>query len=374
MKLGMSAWRLRGQRTGIGRYIVGILEQLTPAVRRGMFDEINVYTPHALATSDVELPPGVRNEVLQSRLPMLIWESLRLGPSSRDDVVFYPSYSRPPVARHATVVTIHDATMRMLPHMFTRRDRLLYGPLYGWSGRHATIVITTSEAGKRDIAREWDVDPDKIRVTPLAAAGHFAPLGPDEDTGKMRRELLGADVPYFMFAGKISGRRNLPQLLTAFAKFKEGRSPHKLVMVGPAHAAEAAAAMAAECGVGADFITFSYVTDDVLNKLYNCAQAFIMPSVYENVSFPVLEAQACGTPVICVSTDGALEMTGGEALLIPKLETPALVEAMNRIAGDEPLRIDLSRRGLENSSRFSWTRCARETLEACAEAVEIHGG
>jgi glycosyltransferase involved in cell wall biosynthesis len=320
----------------------------------------------------VDLPSHVTNKVLRSRLSMVLWDNLRLGPAATDDVILYPSFSRPLVTRRASVVTTHDATMRIVPHLFTRRDRLIYDPLYGWSARAATLVLTTSEAAKRDIVKAWDVDPWKIRVTPLAAGEEFHPLA-HADPAELRRELLGQDVPYFMFAGKISGRRNLPELLRAFSVFKSAGARHKLVMVGPAYAVEAVNVLAQEFGVQGDLITFSFVSDEKLNTIYNCADAFIMPSVYENGSLPVFEAQAAGTPVVSVATEGTLEITGGEALLIPKLEVAALVEAMTRIAEDESLRSDLSRRGLENSRRYSWERCAAETLAVCSEAAGMIG-
>ncbi|MBA3342508.1 MAG: glycosyltransferase family 4 protein [Gemmatimonadaceae bacterium] len=374
LTLGVSGWRLQNERTGIGRYLLSIVERFSPELAAQRFADINVYSPQPLAASRVHLPPHVNNKVLRSRLPMVPWENLRLGPSATDDVVLYPSFSRPFFARRATVVTTHDATMRIVPEMFTRRDRIVYDRLYGWSARAATLVLTTSEAAKRDIVREWDVDPAKIRVTPLAAAECFHPLPADDDRGRLRHEMFGDDAPFFMFVGKISGRRNVPELLRAFARFKLGGHPHKLVVVGPTYAVEAVKVLAVAGGVASDIVTRSFVSDDVLNRIYNCADAFIMPSVYENGSLPVFEAQATGTPVISVATEGTDEITGGEALLIPRLEVGALVEAMTRIATDESLRRDLSRRGLQNSRRYSWVRCAAETLAVCGEAAAMSHG
>ena len=310
--------------------------------------------------------------MIESKLPMLPWENLRLGPSAKDDVVLYPSFSRPFVARRATVVTVHDATMRIVPEMFSRRARLVYDPLYGWSARAATLVLTTSEAAKRDIVNGWDVEPEKIRVTPMAASKTFRPLSQGEDRERVRHGLIETDAPYFIFVGKISGRRNVHELMRAFAMFKLGGHPHKLVVIGPSYAVEAVNALAAANGFSSDLITRSYVTDETLNRLYACADAFIMPAVYENGSLPVFEAQASGTPIISVRTDGTEEITGGAALLIPELEPKGLADAMTQVATDESLRENLARRGLENSHRYSWERCASETLAVCREAAEMY--
>jgi len=373
LTLGISGWRLHGQRTGIARYLLSIIERLSPEVLQERFASITVYTPRPLASAAIELPQGVTERVLRSRLPLLPWENFRLGPAANDDVVFYPAYSRAFMSRGATVVTTHDATMKIVPDMFDRRARYVYAPLYGWSARAATLVITTSEAAKRDIVAAWDVDPERIRVTPLAAAATFAPLGESADLVALRSAMLGEDAPYFLFVGKISGRRNIPELLRGFLAFKRQTGlPHRLLIAGPDYAVKVVRETADEIGVSGDLVTRPYVPDDELNVMYNCAEAFITPSVYENGSLPVFEAQAAGTPVISVDTEGTREITGGAALLIPTLSAQEIAEALSTIASDGALRSDLSTRGLANSSQYSWERCARETIAVCHDAAQLH--
>ncbi|HYN80291.1 MAG TPA: glycosyltransferase family 1 protein [Gemmatimonadaceae bacterium] len=373
LTLGISGWRLHGQRTGIARYLLSIIEQLTPEIVQDRFASITVYTPRSLASSQIQLPAGVRERVLRSRLPLLPWENFRLGPAAGDDVVFYPAYSRALAARGATVVTTHDATMKVVPTMFDRRARYLYAPLYGWSARAATVVLTTSEAARRDIVAAWNVEGEKIRVTPLAAATSFAPLGDSADRGELRATMLGEDVPYFLIVGKATGRRNIPELMRGFLAFKRQTTlPHRLLVTGPDYSIELARRTADEIGVGDDVMTRPYVRDDELNVLYNCAEAFITPSVYENGSLPVFEAQAAGTPVISVDTDGTREVTGGAALFMSALTAHEVANALSTIAGDLELRRDLSLRGLANSRQYSWERCARETLDACYDAAQMH--
>ncbi|MBA2706931.1 MAG: glycosyltransferase family 4 protein [Gemmatimonadaceae bacterium] len=369
LTLGVSGWRLRGERTGIGRYLTSLIACWSAEVVAGRFASIGLYTPTPLDDSDIHLPAPVDNRVVRSHLPMVPWENLRLGPRATDDVVLYPSFSRPFYTRGATVVTTHDATMRIIPEMFTRSDRLVYERLYGWSARAATIVLTTSQAAKADIVNEWDVNPEKIRVTPLAAAADFHPVSL-ADAALTRRSVLGDDRPYFIFVGKISGRRNMPELLRAFAEFKRAGYPHKFVVVGPARAVKTVQSLADELGVRDQVVTRSFVPDVELNRLYNGADALIMPSVYENGSLPVFEAQATGCPVIAVDTQGTREITGGAAMLIPHLEAGHLVGAMCSLADDDSLLRDLAARGLANSNLYSWRRCADETLAACVEAAE----
>lgn len=371
--LGLSGWRLQGQLTGVGRYVQNLIRHWTPELVADRFGRITVYSPRQLG-SNVELPQGVTGRVIGSSMSMVAWENLRLGPNARESAMLYPSYSRPILSRGASVVVTHDATMRLHPELFSNADKRIYDPLYGWSARNSTLVITTTEAARADIVREWKVDPEKIRVTHLASVECFRPLGDTIDRSAERIRLTGADLPFFLFVGKLSGRRNLECLLKAFAQFRATSIfPHLLVIVGPQSAIAAAEKRADELNVRSFLVTKSFIGDDELNILYNCADAFVMPSTYETVSFPIMEAQAAGTPVICVDTPGSREMTGGEALLITRLEVKELVEAMERIASDPAIRSHLAARGLRNSRQFSWEKCATETLDICAEAARMNG-
>jgi len=373
LTLGVSGWRLHGQRTGVARYALSILERLTPEVIDGRFRRVNVYTPKRLDTAGIHLPASVAERLLASPLPMLLWDNMYVARKAADDVVFYPSFSRPIVSRGATVVTTHEAIMKLVPQMFDKRARFIYAPLYGWSARAATLVITTSEAAKRDIAAAWDVDIAKIRVTPMAAASAFTPLPDSVDRTALRVKLFGDDAPYFLFVGKISGRRNIPELLRGHQLFRRATGlPHRLVVAGPDYAVQAVQRMAAEVGVGPELVTRSYVPDDELNAIYNCADSLVIPSAYENGSLPVFEAQAAGTPVISVDTEGTREITGGAALLIGALSAQQIADAMSAVASDPQLRRSLVQRGLANSTQYSWERCARETISVCHEAAQLH--
>ncbi|MEO6655364.1 MAG: glycosyltransferase, partial [Pyrinomonadaceae bacterium] len=114
-----------------------------------------------------------------------------------------------------------------------------------------------------------------------------------------------------------------------------------------------------------------YVSDEELNLLYNAAEAFISPSVYETICLPVMEAQAAGLPVICIDTPGMREATGDSAMLLSRLEVDELVAAMSKMAGDSELRRDLSEKGLIYSKRFSWKKCAADVLAALTEAAQM---
>jgi glycosyltransferase involved in cell wall biosynthesis len=369
MKLGINGWRIHGQRTGVGRYVLNVVRHWTADVASA-FSRITCYVPKPLDRNEVPLPDKIDVKVLASDLPMLAWDNLRLAPSSQDDVLFCPSYSRPVFSRGKTVVTTHDAVPQIHPELFPRSVGLFYNRLYGWSARHAALAITDSEAARQDIARCWKVPLDRIRVVYLAPVESFRPCHDESKLEACHRRAVGSSAPFFLFVGKISGRRNIPCLVEAFALFKKLTThPQCLLLVGLNPHQMDLGALCRSLGVAEHVRVCGYVTDEELNLLYNRAEALVMPSVYETVSLPVMEAQAVGAPVICIDTAGMREITGGAAAMIPKLEAQALLAAMIRVVEDKAFRSDIASRGLENSSRFSWLRCSKETLAVLTEAA-----
>ena len=369
MRLGINGWRVHGQRTGVGRYLLNVVRHWTEDALAG-WSRVTFYASRPLDRAEVPLPPNIDVKILGPALPMLVWENSRLGPSSHDDVLFCPSYSRPLVSRGATVVTTHDAVPQIHPELFPLSVRLFYNRLYGWSARHATLVVTDSEAARQDIAQYWHVPLERIRVVYLAPLDAFRPRRDAAMLAEGHQRAVGSSAPFFLFVGKIAGRRNLPCLLEAFALFKRRTAhPHCLLLVGLNPHQLDVAALSGRLGVSQDVRQCGYVSDDELNVLYNRAEALVMPSVYETVSLPVMEAQAAGAPTICIDTTGMREITGGAAGMVPRLEPEALVAAMIQMVEDRAFRDDIAARGLENSKRFSWIRCSHETLAVLREAA-----
>lgn len=373
MKLGINGWRIHGQRTGVGRYLLNIVKHWTPDMVSGRFDEINFYTPKPIDRSEINLPVNIRERVLSPDMRMLAWENLRLGPTATDDVVFHPSFSRPIVARGKTVVSLHEASHYLYPQFFPKSVPLFYNRLYAWSGRHASIVIAGSEDSKKDIAHHCRIPLSQIRVAPMAPAEFFKALKKDSRIDRVREKYVGsANTPFFLTVGKMSGRRNFPCLLEAFAEFKKRtRNKHKLLMVGLNIHSIDIGGLIEKLGIQDQVLNPGYVSDDELNLIYNAAEAFISPSIYETICLPVMEAQAAGLPVICIDTPGMRETTGGSALLISQLEVEYIVEAMSRMAENESLRDELSETGLIYSKRFSWQKCAADVLAVLSDAVSM---
>jgi glycosyltransferase involved in cell wall biosynthesis len=374
VRLGVDGWRLQAARTGIWRYLANVVSRWEPGVVAGRFDRVTVYTPRAIDRRHVPLPDGVTEQVLGPPARMLVWDNLRLGPAATDDVLFCPSYTRPIVARGATVAAIHDVIPLMRPELFGRLQRVFYNRLYGWSAHHATLVVTSTGAARDDMARVWALPPERIRVIPLAAAERFRrPVEPSL-AAATRERLVATTAPYFLFVGKSAGRRRVPTLVEAFAAFRQATgSAHRLVLVGPAPSDEVIAAVA-HFGLAGAVVHPGFVTDDELAALYAGAAGLVCPSTHETVSLPIMEAQAAGCPVICLDSAGTREITGGAAVFLHRLDVDALAAALGRLARDRPLGEELSEAGQASAARFSWDRTAAETLDVLAEAAGLGPG
>jgi glycosyltransferase involved in cell wall biosynthesis len=371
MKLGINGWRIHGRRTGVFRYLSNVVRHWTPELIAGRFEEVTFYSPKPLdGLEGVALPPGLRSRVVGPPWRMLVWENLRLAPAARDDVTWHPSYSRPLFARGATVVTVHDAIHETNPELFPPAGRIFYKHLYRTGARHATLVLTNSEAGKRDIVRHMGIEPSKVRVVLLAPAETFREPPPEGVLREAVARHVGVEVPFFLFVGKLSGRRNISLLLEGFAEFKRRtRLPHKLALAG-ANVHDLDLERMLRRGAIQDAVIHPRHVDDAdLNALYHGATALVSPGVHETMCLPVMEAQAAGTPVLCADPVGTLEFTGGHALALAEPTAGAMAEALERLAEDAALRADLAARGRAHSQRFSWERTSRETLAVLAEAA-----
>lgn len=376
MRLGINGWRIHGHRTGVGRYLLNTVRCWSREFARGTFAEARFYSHLPLDRNEVPLPDWISHKQLGPAMRMLLWENLRLGPAADVDVLFCPSFSRPRLTRAKTVVTVYEATLALYPqyfprnHFFARPD--LYIPIYRWSARNATLVLTTTQAAKNDIIKAFGVPEERIRMAPLAPAPEFVPVRDAAALRSIREKYFGEDVPYFLFVGKLTPRRNVPMLMEAFARIKEKHKlPHKLLVAGINTTGIDLPGHARSLGISSHFVHTGYVPNEDLLLLYNASDCFVLPYSYEALSLTTMEAQAVGVPVITTDVPGLRETTGGHALLLPEAAVEPLAEAMLRIAEDRELHGRLSVDGLEFVKEFTWERTARATLATLWEAANL---
>lgn len=231
--------------------------------------------------------------------------------------------------------------------------------------KRARAVIAVSQNTKRDVVTMCGIDPVRVTVVPNGYDRSRYGTGIDAKWVKQKYGLDG----YLLYVGNLLPHKNLGRLLNAFARITP-TFPHRLVIAGkkdiryyPALAAEAR-----RLGLEERVVFLDYVSADELPALYAGAEAFVYPSLYEGFGLPILEAMACGTPVVASRAGSLPEVAGEAALLVDPHGNEELAGAMEAVLSDSWVREDLRRKGLEQAERFSWERTAKATLEILLEA------
>lgn len=273
-----------------------------------------------------------------------------------------------------TVITIHDMTLWLFPQYHNGLRLLSMRPFIPLAARRAAAIVAVSRATKQDIVRILRVPPEKVHVIHEAPAASFHPLDRATALNAMREDGLGPGVlpeRFALYVGTIEPRKNLVRLLQAFAQLWHGGVvPHKLLFVGQRGWKEEPVFRAVEqLGLEEAVLFLGYVPHETLIALYNLAEALVFPSLYEGFGLPVVEAMACGTPVI-TSRNGSLgEVTGGAAEFVEPTSTESIAEGLRSVLNDPARQAELRAHGLAQSSRYSWERSAKQTQEVYRQAV-----
>jgi glycosyltransferase involved in cell wall biosynthesis len=369
MRLAIDGKRLVQARTGPARWLEHLLHQW-----RSMdvpFTEMRVYTPGPTEHS-WEAPPKLRNVVLESRLPMLLWENLALRrAAAADDVLFGASYTIPLAFPRPSVVSnqgIYEGPHgTVLPWWHKYR----YSAMFRHSAQKAAVVLANSQSTKNDLVQYYGIDPAKIRIVYQGVGPPFGWRHDREAVARQAGAILGFTEPYFLFVGKMSVRRHVPELLRAFAAVRSSLpDATRLVLVGPDHVQIGIANHIAACGLAGVSLHLPHLDQERLATVYSGATAFILPTTHEGLSATILEAMACGTPVVTVDHAPLAEGFREHVLLLEAPDVASLRDAMLRLAQDASLRDRLSEAGRGVAARFSWRRTAEETMNVLADLAQ----
>jgi glycosyltransferase involved in cell wall biosynthesis len=354
MILGVNGIRLVGKRSGVGRCIEAILSCMGEMDHP--FREIRVYTPRPLG-DDVVLPPCATNIVLPSALPMAMWEQFTLlNAHGSKDLLFCPSYVIPLLARCPTFL-IHHGSYEGYPQAFgwwtLNKARLAYS----LSARRASVVTTVSEWSKRDMVRFYGVEPERVHVVPDGVnTTLFRPIEDPKRLTEWRRRVTGSDVPYIVYVGKPTERRNLSPLIKAFGLLKREKSiSHKLLIVGAdLPGGSLFRQVIASEGISEEVVVLGYVGHEEMPLVYNAADLFIYPSSYEGFGMPVLEAMASGTPVIALNNTAFPEFAAGVAHLLPNARISTLKEGIRAVLSNSSWREQMKKDGPKRAAAYDW--------------------
>jgi glycosyltransferase involved in cell wall biosynthesis len=283
------------------------------------------------------------------------------------DIFHATEHLLPPLRRVRTVFTFHDAIYALFPQYHLPMNRLFLGLMMPRFLRRADAIITVSECSKGDAVRLYGIDPARIRVIYEGVDARFQPVTDPTRLAQVRARY-GLPEHYVLYVGTIEPRKNLTTLLEAYANLRFAICDLRLVIAGKkGWLYESFFARLRELGLEDAVVLPGYIADEYLPALYSAANVFAFPSLYEGFGLPLLEAMACGTPVVCSNASSLPEVCDGAALLVEPTDVPALVQAMERVLSDESLRATLRARGLAQAAKFSWERTARETLAVYRE-------
>jgi glycosyltransferase involved in cell wall biosynthesis len=231
------------------------------------------------------------------------------------------------------------------------------------AARRAAAIITVSQLSKDDIVKHLRVDPGRIHVTHEAVSSFFRPV---RDPGQTRsvRTKYGLDSKFILAIGSSDPRKNIETLVNAYALLPENlKAEYHLAIVWTASVlATSISEIIQDLGIS-QFVHFLFqVPNEDLVFLYNEASLFVFPSLYEGFGLPVLEAMACGTPVIAANTSSIPEVASDAALLVEARDTKGIAGTMAQVLSDTKLASEMVQKGLKRNALFSWEKCARETL------------
>ncbi|MCG3210878.1 MAG: D-inositol-3-phosphate glycosyltransferase [Anaerolineae bacterium] len=355
----------RARRTGTETYALELIKAM--ARLAGSRSRLRLYTPHPPQHPDWPDSAGVETRVIP--LPRL-WTHLRLSAEllrRPPDALFVPAHVLPLVCPAPAAVTVHDLGYRHYPQAHRRADRWYLDWTTRRHTRVARHIIADSQATQTDLLNFYRADAWRISVVYLGRDESLAPVTnvAQIEQAKSRCQLAG---DYLLYIGTLHPRKNLVRLIEAFAAARPQLPAElagvKLVIAGQkGWLFDQIFARVAELGLAEHVIFPGFVANADKPALLSGALAYVFPSLFEGFGLPVLEAMACGTPVLTSNVSSLPEVAGDAALLVNPHDTAAIAAGLLKVMTDAGLRQQLRARGFEQIQKFSWDTAAAQVLE-----------
>ena len=382
MRIGIDVSLVPGQTSGGGQYAY----QLTRAL--AAIDPVNSYLLYPVFYHIVhpdfrpaDLPSAANMRVAQRwltpELVRFLWrqdrsEQFKEFLLGNVDIVHSTTFCAPRFhrRRRRLVVTIYDLSFVTHPesHLPANVEHCLRGTKLAIDRADALIAI--SESARRELIDTMGAPPERIVVTPLASDPHLRRVSDPERLAAVRRRY---ELPerFILFLGAMEPRKNLLRLIEAFAALSPALRRETVLVVAGAQGwlNDSVRERVGQLGLAGSVRFPGYIAGDDVAAVYSLATVFAYPSLWEGFGLPVLEAMACGTPVLTSDVSSLPEVAGDAALFVPPTDVEAIADGLTRLLGDAELRADLCERGLRRAAAFSWERCARETLAVYTSVV-----
>lgn len=356
MKIGIAARGLSERSGGVKQYI----ESITTALLK--VDTVNEYYIFHSEYDHINKFPTAKNIVIESSSKML-WDYILLPKELNKyqlDVIIFPKNVIPFCISAKSLVVIHDLAYFM-PELnaYPLIDTLYMKSMIRSSIKRANYVISVSRNTKNDIVEIIGTDESQVKVIYEAADQKYRQITDNIRLNEIKNKYQLADK-FIFYSGSLSPRKNMLRFLTAFNKIKD-TIPHKLVLTGGKSWKDKNVHEMID-QIGDSIIKLGHVPDEDMPFIYNLADLFVYPSLYEGFGLPPLEAMACGCPVIASNTSSIPEVVGNAAIIVDPYKTEELEKAMYQLLTNRELREISIQNGRERVKHFTWENSAREML------------
>lgn len=385
MRIGIDAQTILnpqiGEAAGLGHYTYQLIKHLLEIDKE---NEYVLFFNYRAREKDIQKfsAPNVKIRrfpfsYYQKYLSLAYNEMLSAMFFKRDnlDVLHAPGGIVPFVYKGKLVVTAHNLALKKNPDLFSKKELIkskIKSPAFGRSD----LVIAVSEAAKKDLENDFGIKSDKIKVINNAFDEKFFQEATSDEIQIVKNKYK-IDKEYILFMNTIKPINNLARLIEAFSKSRlvlRGKKPgscYKLVLAGKSGwLSGEIKQIAKDFGLKNEIVFTGYIPPEDLNALFGGADVFISVPLYEEFGSPVLEAMACGVPVICSNVSSLPEIANGAAILVNPYDIEGMKSAILRVLDNDNLREDLKKKGLEQARKFHWKKTAEETLKVYEEVVK----
>ncbi|MBN2146114.1 MAG: glycosyltransferase family 4 protein [Anaerolineales bacterium] len=365
MRIGIDTTPLPQRPVGAGNYIIQLVRAL---LRQPGSDEFVIFAQRATAPLlGLAESPRLQLVVLPDKHPALrlLWEQTIfpiLVKRYRIDLLHSLHYTFPLLYPGRRVVTLHDMTFFLFPHLHTPDKRYIFRFFIHTSARLADALVADSESTRQDAMRIARIPAKKIFTAQLGVTEEFHPIHDPAHLAEVRQKY---SLPgrFVLYVGLIEPRKNLPSLLKAFSMIASRIPQHHLVITGRMGWMVADVMKQVEALDLQHRVHFTgYVEQADLPVVYNMADLSVYPSIYEGFGFPVLESMACGTPVITTNVSSMPEIIADAGIQLSPQDTAGLAQAILALIESPEQRRVLAEKGLQRAAQFTWDRTAAQTL------------
>lgn len=380
MRIGIDVTSALTQGGGIGRYTRELIQALAATDSPHQYTLFSAKPPAQLPVPDpLPTAPHVQHKPARYDEKWLyrIWYRARLrlpiqqftGPL---DLFHSPDFVLPPTSGNIpTLLTVHDLSFHHYAEVYPEKLVTYLKRVVPWSVERATHVLADSKATKQDLIDIYKIAPDKVTVLLSGVDERFRPNIDSDAARTMRARYQLGERPYLLAVGTVQPRKNYRLLIQAFAPLAE-QFPHNLVIAGgKGWLYEDILTEANHLGIGDRVVFTGFVDDDDLPTLYSNATLLAFPSLYEGFGLPILEAMACGCPVISSNASCLPEVVGDAGKLLPPDNARRWTNAMQKLLEDGASRAHWVAQGYLQARKFTWSRAANELLAVYDQLLNL---